>query len=60
MGFLCASVAQKSQWMTDTLRQQIATYLQRPSPKDETPVMDGDPFTDSQEYPLDSPWQVQY
>ena len=51
MGFLRESVAQKSQWMTDTLRQQIATYLARPSPKDETPVIDGDPFTDSQEYP---------
>ena len=27
MGFLREFVAQESQWMTDTLRQQIATYL---------------------------------
>jgi len=51
MGFDRASVAKKQQWMTDRMRTAIAAYFARPTPTDGTPIIDGDPYTDSQEYP---------
>jgi hypothetical protein len=51
MGFTTASVARKRAWMTQGLNQEIDAYFQRPMPKDEPPVIDGDPFTNTQEYP---------
>jgi len=51
MGFITTSIAPKQQWLTDTLRTKIMAYLARPSSPDEVPEIDGDPFTDSQEYP---------
>jgi|RhiMethySRZTD1v2_1073278.scaffolds.fasta_scaffold430669_3 hypothetical protein len=51
MGFTQASVARKRAWMTPGLNQEIDAYMRRPQPKDEPPVIDGDPFTNTQEYP---------
>ena len=51
MGFIKTSIDRKQQWLTDTLRTKIMAYLARPSSPDEVPEIDGDPFTDSQEYP---------
>ncbi|MBL0170292.1 MAG: hypothetical protein IPP90_06090 [Gemmatimonadaceae bacterium] len=51
MGFDTASVADKQGWLTASLRAAIAAYLARPGSPNEVPVIDGDPFTDSQEYP---------
>jgi hypothetical protein len=51
MGFTTASVARKRNWLTPGLNQEIDAYFRRPMPKDEPPVIDGDPFTNTQEYP---------
>jgi hypothetical protein len=51
MGFDRKTVAAKQQWLTDTLARAVARYFARPSRPDEAPAIDGDPFTDSQEYP---------
>lgn len=47
MGFLKPDAMAKRAFFTDSLNR----YFAKPSPKDETPAIDGDPFTDSQEYP---------
>ncbi len=51
MGFLNPDVMAKRAFFTDSLIQRINRYFAKPSPTDETPAIDGDPFTDSQEYP---------
>ena len=51
MGFTQASVARKRNWLSPSLNQEIAAYMRRPQPKDEPPVINGDPFTNTQEYP---------
>lgn len=51
MGFGKASVATKARWLSSGLSARIARYFTRPSSPNEAPVIDGDPFTDSQEYP---------
>lgn len=51
MGFTKASVARKAKWLTADFLQRLNTELERPSSPDEVPNIDGDPFTDSQEYP---------
>ena len=51
MGFLKPDVMAKRAFFTDSLIQRINRYFAKPSPKDVTPAIDGDPFTDSQEYP---------
>jgi hypothetical protein len=51
MGFTPESVAAKRRWLSEGLRAEIAAYFARPWPEDEPPVIDGDPFTDSQDYP---------
>lgn len=51
MGFTMASVGRKRNWLTPGLNQEIAAYFRRPMPKDEPPVINGDPFTNTQEYP---------
>ena len=52
MGFLPATVSSKQAWLSASLRASIDTYFARPRPEDEVPPIDGDPFTDSQEYPF--------
>jgi hypothetical protein len=51
MGFGPDSVAPKRAHLSRALGGRIDAYLARPRPADEVPPIDGDPFTDSQEYP---------
>jgi hypothetical protein len=51
MGFTRESIAQKSQSLSADLRTRIDRYLSTPQSPDQAPELNGDPFTDSQEYP---------
>ena len=51
MGFDSASVAPKREYFTKALRTRITAYFAKPSSRDEVSAIDGDPFTDTQEYP---------
>lgn len=51
MDFITAAVENKNPWLANELLSLIADYFSRPQPPDEVPNIDGDPFTDSQEYP---------
>lgn len=51
MGFTKASLARKSKWLSPDLLARLNAELARPGNPDEVPNIDGDPFTDSQEYP---------
>ena len=51
MGFTGDTVARKRNWLTPGLNQEIDAYMRRPAPRDEPPVINGDPFTNTQEYP---------
>jgi hypothetical protein len=51
MGFTPESVAAKRDWLSKGLLAAVEAYFARPWPEDEAPVINGDPFTDSQEYP---------
>lgn len=51
MGFTPASAGARHAWFSRALEDAMAVYFARPSSADEVPVIDGDPFTDSQEYP---------
>ena len=51
MGFTPASVARKQDRLTADLYRQIEAYFARPTVPDEAPVINGDPFTNTQEYP---------
>jgi hypothetical protein len=52
MGFDAGTVAAKRAHLAPVLQAAIATYFAQPRPADEVPPVDGDPFTDSQEYPV--------
>ena len=52
MAFTPASAAAKRGWLTDGLWRAIEHWQAQPQSDDEAPVIDGDVFTDSQEYPL--------
>jgi hypothetical protein len=51
MGFTPALVESKRRFLTKGLNAEIDAYFARPAPKDEPPVINGDPFTGTQEYP---------
>ena len=51
MGFTRESVARKRGFLSTDLQARIARYLAAPGSPDEAPAINGDPFTDSQEYP---------
>ena len=51
MAFSRAAVRARSRWLAPDLLEQIRAYFARPSDPNEVPAIDGDPFTDSQEYP---------
>jgi hypothetical protein len=51
MGFTADSVARKRDFLSAALRSRIARYMARPKSADTVPDINGDPFTDSQEYP---------
>jgi hypothetical protein len=51
MGFTRESVARKRRFLSTALQARITRYLAAPQPPDEAPAINGDPFTDTQEYP---------
>lgn len=51
MGCTESSVKAKEAWLTKDLCNKMLAKLRQPVPKGEEPDIDGDPFTDSQEYP---------
>jgi Protein of unknown function (DUF3828) len=51
MGFSKEAVSQRKAWLSPDLLSLCRKYFLRPSSPDEVPPIDGDPFTDSQEYP---------
>lgn len=51
MGFNPASAARKRSHLSPALARAIAAYFARPQPADAVPAINGDPFTDTQEYP---------
>jgi hypothetical protein len=51
MAFSEASVNAKQAWFTEDFYKKLIAELKKPVPKGEVPNTDGDPFTDSQEYP---------
>lgn len=52
MAFTHESVARKQPWLTPDLQALLVAELNRPQPGEEPPHINGDPFTDTQEYPL--------
>jgi hypothetical protein len=51
MAFTPESVARKNAFLSADLRARIGRYLAAPQSPDQAPEINGDPFTDSQEYP---------
>lgn len=51
MGFSETGFGTKRAFLSRPLQQLMAAYFARPVSPDEAPAIDGDPFTDSQEYP---------
>lgn len=51
MGFTQAGAAARTRWLSPGLRQLLEDYFAAPGNPDEAPPIDGDPFTDTQEYP---------
>ena len=51
MGFTENAAKARPAWLSPELRKICAGYFARPGSPDEVPLIDGDPFTDSQEYP---------
>ena len=51
MAFTPESLRAKADWLAPDLQELCEKYFQRPTSPDEVPPIDGDPFTDSQEYP---------
>ncbi|MEO8459015.1 MAG: DUF3828 domain-containing protein, partial [Dokdonella sp.] len=51
MGFTRDNVKVHRKWFSKRLDQAITAYFAKPVSEDEVPAIDGDPFTDSQEYP---------
>jgi len=51
MAFTEESILRKGNFLTHGLNRAIADYFALPKSPDEAPVINGDPFTDSQEYP---------
>ena len=51
MGFSPEGVRARSAWLSSQLRKACLSYFAKPTSPDEVPDIDGDPFTNSQEYP---------
>lgn len=50
-GFLEPNEEARRRWLSKGLMTAIGVYFDRPFPKDEAPPINGDPFTDTQEFP---------
>ena len=51
MSFTEPGVNQKKAWLTRDLYDNLLAELHKPANPDEAPAIDGDPFTDTQEFP---------
>ena len=51
MAFTPAGISERSAWLAPDLVASCRAYFAKPTPPDEVPEINGDPFTDSQEYP---------
>jgi hypothetical protein len=51
MSFTAAQLEYHAAYLTPGLKERIRRYLAKPSDPSEVPAINGDPFTDSQEYP---------
>jgi hypothetical protein len=51
MGFTVETAQRKRRFLSTELAAQIDSYFKQPLPADEPPPINGDPFTNSQEYP---------
>jgi hypothetical protein len=51
MAFTPESLRAKADWLAPDLLELSEKYFEMPTSPDEAPAIDGDPFTDSQEYP---------
>ena len=51
MGFTPGNLEKRAAWLAPDLLASCRTYFAQPKSKTEVPEIDGDPFTDSQEYP---------
>ncbi|HEY0783887.1 MAG TPA: DUF3828 domain-containing protein, partial [Thermoanaerobaculia bacterium] len=51
MGFTTLSVKAKERWFTADLYARLRDELRKPVPEGDAPNIEGDPFTDAQEYP---------
>lgn len=51
MGFARDAVKARTAWFTPDLLKLCYSYFSRPAVTDQVPDVDGDPFTNSQEYP---------
>ena len=49
--FDAAQLASHAAWLTPSLRKVLGDYLAKPSDPSKLPVINGDPFTDSPEFP---------
>jgi hypothetical protein len=51
MAFTATAVRRRAGWLAPDLVALCRAYFARPSSPDEVPAIDGDAFTDAQEYP---------
>jgi hypothetical protein len=51
MGFTTDNVKQRSTWLTPEMIEACRAYFAMPQNPDEPPLINGDPFTGTQEYP---------
>lgn len=51
MGFTPEAVKQRSAWLTPEMLEACRAYFAIPQNPEEPPMIDGDPFTNTQEYP---------
>ncbi len=51
MAFTEAALRRRARWLSPELLRLCRAYFARPEPADQPPSIEGDPFTDSQEYP---------
>ena len=49
--FTPGTVRRRARWLSPQLLARCRAYFAKPRPADEVPPIDGDPFTDSQDYP---------
>lgn len=51
MGFSAVGVRRRARWLAPDLLALCRAYFAKPSRPGDVPAIDGDPFTDAQEYP---------